>query len=568
VHKIADMSLSDSLTSEGFPGQADSVIWSESSDAYQQFDFIAPHKAHPRHRDANSKESKMKREKYLRLSGAWAAAAITVAIPLMVSCSAGGGSAGVESDEALGSTSAAVSANVVPNRYIVVLKKGAAQRGVTGKAVPDVATAMSAQFGGKVITTYQYALEGFAVDLPPASLAGLKADSRVAYVEPDQIGSINDTEPNSTFGLDRIDQRQLPLNNSYTYPGQAGAGVHAYVLDTGIYAAHPEFGGRVIPGMDFIDNDANPDDCNGHGTHVAGTIGSATWGVAKKVTLHSVRVCDCNGSCPTSGVISGIDYVTNNRILPAVANISLHLGFSQATNDAVTNSIASGVTYGIAAANDNTDACGDSPGSTPNAITVGATDSTDTRASFSNFGRCLDLFAPGVNITSTWIQPLLTNTISGTSMAAPHVVGSAALYLGAHPSAQPAEVAAQLVAQATPNVVQNPGAGSPNALLYMGFLNAAAAGPCDGLCSNPTNFTFSGSYQSGPLGTGAVCRQTTTPVHGGNCGNFVSPRTLQVNGTPETCNGQNWASVPAPRNGGYCLQASAGNQSFAFATLW
>lgn len=463
---------------------------------------------------------------------------------------------------------AALSADVVPDRYIVVLKKGIAQKGVAGHSVPDVAAALRAQYGGTLVRSYEHALEGFVIDLPAAALAKLKADPQVAYVESDRIGSIVASQSNATWGLDRIDQRQLPLNQTYDYPNQAGQGVHAYVIDTGIYAGHPEFGGRVIPGVDFYDNDANPDDCHGHGTHVAGTIGSSTYGVAKAVTLHSIRVCDCYGFCPTSQIIAGVDYVTNNHISPAVVNISLRTPYSQAENDAVTNSIAAGVTYGIAAANDYQDACLTSPGSTPNAITVAATDSTDTKASFSNFGTCVDIFAPGVDVTSTWITPLLTNTISGTSMASPHVVGAAALYLGANPSATPAQVANALTTQATPNVVQNPGTGSPNRLLYMGFLNPAPARPCTGLCSNPTVFSINGSYQSGPLGTGAVCRETTSPVHGGNCGNFVTPRALRVNGTLETCNNQNWASVPAPRNGGYCVQTTAGDYSWAFFTLW
>jgi subtilisin family serine protease len=510
----------------------------------------------------------MKYAKYLSVARTWAARAIALTIPFVVSCSAGGGSEGSANDEVMTSTSSALTGKVVPGRYIVVLKKGVAQPGITGQAVPDVASAMEAQYGGTVIRTYQYALEGFALDLPAASLAAVKADSRVAYVEPDLIGSIVDTQVNPTWGLDRIDQRPLPLNMTYNYPGQAGAGVHAYVIDTGIYAAHPDFGSRVIPGVDFIDNDANPDDCHGHGTHVAGTIGSATWGVAKKTTLHSIRVCDCFGFCPLSQIIAGIDFVTNNRILPAVANLSLHTGFSQAENDAVTNSIAAGVTYGIAAANDAADACFDSPGSTPNALTVGATDIADARAEFSNYGPCLDLFGPGVNITSTWIPPLTSATISGTSMASPHVVGAAALYLGANPTATPAQVGAQLIAQATMNVVTNPGAGSPNRLLYMGFLNAPTGGPCDGLCTNPTNFTISGSYQSGQLGTGTVCRQTTSVVHGGNCGNFQSPRTMRVNGVVEPCTNTNWASIPPPRNGGYCFQATAGQYPWAYFTAW
>lgn len=464
---------------------------------------------------------------------------------------------------------------VVPGRYIVVLKKGIAQKAVAGKAVRDVAAALQQSYGGKILRTYEHALEGFVIDLPTEeSLSALRADSRIDYVEPDRISKIVATQNNPTWGLDRVDQRNLPLNQTYNYPNQAGSGVHAYVLDTGIYAAHPEFalpggGSRVIPGVDFVDNDADPDDCHGHGTHVAGTIGSTTYGVAKQVTLHSVRVCDCLGNCPNSAIINGVDYVTNNHLSPAVANMSVGGGFSQAMNTAVTNSIAAGVTYAVAAGNFSSDACYVSPASTPDALTVGGTDSTDHIYVFSDTGTCLDLFAPGVSVTSTWIQPALTNTIDGTSMASPHVAGAAALYLGAHPTESPAQVSAAIIAQATPNVVVNPGTGSPNRLLYTGFLNPPS-GPCDGLCNNPVNISFPayGSYQSGNLGTGAGCFQTTSVVHGGNCGNFASPRTLSVNGVQETCNFQNWSSLPAPRNGGYCVQTTAGSYDWAYFTLW
>jgi len=477
-------------------------------------------------------------------------------------------SAGAQVSSASAGLTSQASAKVVPNRYIVVLKSGVAQKSVVGQSVPDIALSIQQRHGGTVLTTYQYALDGVVMDLSPDVLQTVKADSRVAYVEPDQIVSGVTTENNATWGLDRIDQRQLPLDQTYTYPSQGGAGVHAYVIDSGIWAAHPDFGGRVIPGVDFVDNDADPDDCFGHGTHVAGTIGSATWGVAKAVTLHAIRVLDCSNNGTLSGVINGVDYVTNNHIAPSVVNMSLGGGFSQALNDAVTNSIAAGLTYVVAAGNNyGSDACALSPASTPNAITVGATDNTETRAGFSNIGTCVDLFAPGVNIMSTRMQPLMSGLDSGTSMATPHVAGVAALYLGAHPTATPAAVAAALIAQSTPNIVQNPGTGSPNRLLYMGFMNQADS-PCTGICTNPTIISINGSYQGGNLGTNASCFQTTSVVHGGNCGNFVSPRSLTVNGTQETCNNQNWSSIPTARNGGYCVQITQGNQPFAFFTLW
>jgi len=278
----------------------------------------------------------------------------------------------------------------------------------------------------------------------------------------------NVTQSPATWGLDRIDQRNLPLNNSYTY-NFTGAGVHAYIIDTGIRVSHQQFAGRTGNGFTSINDGQGTNDCNGHGTHVSGTVGGTTYGVAKGVTLHPVRVLSCSGSGSNSGVIAGVDWVTNNHASPAVANMSLGGGISSALDTAVNNSINSGVTYAIAAGNSNANACNFSPARVANALTVGSTTNTDARSSFSNFGTCVDIFAPGSSITSSWnTSDTATNTISGTSMATPHVAGVAALYLQQF-GGSPAAVAAGLINAATTGVVGNPGSGSPNRLLHSLF---------------------------------------------------------------------------------------------------
>ena len=275
---------------------------------------------------------------------------------------------------------------------------------------------------------------------------------------------------NATWGLDRIDQRDLPLNGTYSYTTLA-AGVHVYVIDTGIRSTHAEFGGRVSStGYTAISDGNGTNDCNGHGTHVAGTIGGATYGVAKGVTLHAVRVLNCSGSGSTSGVIAGVNWVTANHTAPAVANMSLGGGASTALDDAVRNSVASGVTYAVAAGNSNANACNSSPSRVSQALTVGSSTNTDARSSFSNFGTCVDVFAPGSNITSAWYTSnTATNTISGTSMASPHVAGAAALYLATDPSAPPSTVHAAVVDNASVNKLSSIGSGSPNRLLHSIF---------------------------------------------------------------------------------------------------
>jgi subtilisin family serine protease len=354
----------------------------------------------------------------------------------------------------------------IPNQYIVVLKNSVAD-------VDSEAIRLARDFGGdrEGGQTYHSAIKGFSIRMPEQQALRLANDPRVDFVEEDGVVHLDTTQPNATWGLDRIDQRNLPLDTFYNY-NATGSGVKAYIIDTGIRATHTQIAGRVISGFTAINDGLGTNDGNGHGTHVSGTVGGATYGVAKNVTLVAVRVLDSSGSGTNSGVISGVDFVTSDHQAgqPAVANMSLGGGLSSALDTAVSNSIADGVTYAIAAGNSNADACTTSPADVSTAITVGATTITDARASFSNFGTCLDIFAPGNNITSSWnTSDTATNTISGTSMATPHVTGVAALYLETNPSASPATVAAAIINNSTPNKVTSAGTGSPNRLLYSLF---------------------------------------------------------------------------------------------------
>lgn len=328
--------------------------------------------------------------------------------------------------------------------------------------------------GLKVEKSFNEAFKGFVGNFTSNQILDLQKNSKVIYIEKD--GPIHTTSyftpaisvPGvASWGLDRINQRLLPLDSTYSYQYN-GAGVTAYVIDTGINVTHNDFAGRVLTGNTQIADGRGTVDCNGHGTHVAGTIGGSTYGVAKAVSLVPVRVLDCLGSGTFSSVIAGIDWVIANHAMgqPAVANLSLGGGLSLAVNDAIARLVADGVVVSVAAGNSNANACNYSPSSAPNAITVGATEKTDLRASYSNFGTCLDVFAPGSLITSSWIgSNTATSTISGTSMASPHVAGVAALMLEKNPNATPLQIRNDLVAFATPNVVNSPGTGSPNILL-------------------------------------------------------------------------------------------------------
>ncbi|MBO3735208.1 S8 family peptidase [Glycomyces niveus] len=356
------------------------------------------------------------------------------------------------------------SPDAIAGEYIVVLDDKAAD--ATGGL-----NALADDLGVSVDVEDTLGLvDGYVAEMSEAEAVELAADDAVAYVEQNQMAHASEVQADPpSWGLDRVDQDALPLDQQYEYT-QSGTGVEAFVLDTGVNLEHQEFEGRIGEGYDFIDDDADPADCHGHGTHVAGTIAGTTYGVAKDATIRPVRVLDCQGSGSYAAIIGGIDWVAANAGESAVANMSLGGSFSQALNDAIAAAVESGVTFAIAAGNEGQDACNVSPGSEASAITVGATDEDDAAASFTNYGECVDLLAPGVGITSAWIDGTdAENTISGTSMATPHVAGVAALFLEANPGATPDEVATALTEGAVPDAVADPN-GSPNLLLNTAFL--------------------------------------------------------------------------------------------------
>ncbi|HEV2148256.1 MAG TPA: S8 family peptidase [Longimicrobiaceae bacterium] len=419
----------------------------------------------------------------------------------------------------------------IAGEYIVVLKKGADPRSIAAAA------GVSPRF------VYTAALNGFAGTLNQGQLTALQNNPNVDYVEQDQTVSISTTQTNATWGIDRIDQRDLPLSGTYEYT-PTGSGVNAYIIDTGIRLSHQEFGGRAVTGYDAVTSGGNANDCNGHGTHVAGTVGGTAYGVAKQVKLYAVRVLDCNGSGTNSGVIAGMDWVTANHVKPAVANMSLGGGASTATDDAVNRMHNAGVTVVVAAGNDNKDACNYSPARAANAVTVGATANNDARASYSNWGSCLDLFAPGSSITAAWhTGDTNTNTISGTSMASPHVAGVAALYLQGNPGASPATVTSAITGSATSGKVTSAGTNSPNLLLYSLLTSGGGGGggttdPCTSCTKYTGSLSGTGAYEYQPNGT-----YYYSAVSGAHKGWLKGPSNADFDLYLYKWNGSRWAVV-------------------------
>ncbi|MFJ8965569.1 S8 family peptidase [Lentzea sp. NPDC102401] len=346
----------------------------------------------------------------------------------------------------------------IAGSFIVKLKDG----GVTASA-----QTLGSRFGGQVGYVYDTVFQGFSVKMSDGQARRLAADPSVEYVERDQVVSTQATQVNPpSWGLDRIDQRNLPLDQRYTY-NSTGSGVNAYIVDTGVRITHRDFGGRARNGYDFVDNDAVAQDGNGHGTHVAGTVAGTLHGVAKQANIIAVRVLNNSGSGTIAGVVAGVNWVASNHVKPAVANMSLGGGANTSLDNAVSGAITRGVTFAVAAGNSNTNAANTSPARVAAALTVGSTERTDARSSFSNYGPVVDVFAPGGGITSAWnTSDTATNTISGTSMASPHVAGVVARYLQGNFNVTPAQVATAITSNATNGKVTNPGANTTTRLLY------------------------------------------------------------------------------------------------------
>ncbi|MEW1910147.1 S8 family peptidase [Kitasatospora sp. NPDC085895] len=362
----------------------------------------------------------------------------------------------------------AAAAEPISGRYLVVFKDtgGAPQQAA---AVAPAAARIAREHGGTVRTVFDTVLHGYAAEMTPDQAQRVAADPAVAYVEQDAVQHRSSTQQNPpSWGLDRIDQRNLPLDHGYSYAGTA-SNVTVYLVDSGLRTTHGQFQGRASIGVDEVGDGRKGADCLGHGTHVAGTVGGKDYGVAKGVKLVAVRVTDCHDSASTSAIVAAADWITKNAVKPAVVNMSINGGVSATEDKAIKRSIASGVTWVVSSGNSNSDACKNSPGDIAEAVVVNNATSDDKRRSDSNWGSCTDLFAPGTGIVSAWnTGDSATKSLTGTSMAAPHVTGAAALYLSAHPDATPAQVQSALLGAATTGRIGDAGKGTPNRLLYTG----------------------------------------------------------------------------------------------------
>ena len=416
----------------------------------------------------------------------------------------------------------------IAGSYIVVLNEDLLDKGAMAPEVESEAQLLSSVYGGDVKALYTNALKGYSVTMSEQQAELLSYDDRVRSVEEDGVMYAATTQSNAPWNLDRVDQRNLPLTSTFDY-SQAGAGAHIYILDTGIRVTHNEFGGRASVVFDALNDGQNGIDCNGHGTHVAGTAAGATYGAAKSAFVHSVRVLPCAGGGQISDLIAAVDWLTAHRINPAVANISITApGDSPAMESAIANSIASGITFTIAAGNAAWDACDYTPARTPSAITVGATANDDFRPNYSNFGSCVDIYAPGHAIVSAGIASnTATNTLNGTSMAAPLVAGVAAVYRAANPSANPTTVAAAIVNSATTGVVTNLDPASPNKLLYS-WLGSTPPAPTPTPTVTPTpSPTATPTSSPTPTASGSVSVKKRVVRNGGPSAITVFPYQAQ-----------------------------------------